>query len=167
MIKFKTKVSCIYSENKDKYFTEHGSPEVQLYDSKYDENGDLIVFPSGVSNLQDYIDSFYESTEINHLVARYQRGEIPDFNFVQGSYIDATNFPKNYAEMVNMVKSGEENFSKLPTNVKEAFDNDPVKFFMSFGTEDFEKRVKDIVPNYGQHKDKVSEEIKDEQKSDE
>lgn len=166
MLKFKTKVWCIYGEDKPRIFSNPGSPEVDLYDSKYDDDGHLVVFKSGKSNLQDYINSFRESCDINNLVAKYQRGEILDFNFVQGAYIDASNMPTNYAEMVNFVKEGNEVFDSLPSELKEQFNNNAVEFFMQYGNDEFITKVSKFTDAFNK-KHAPKDEVKDEQKSDE
>ena len=98
-----------------------GSRIKQLYTAKVDRDGVLELCPSGTENIYDYIQSFKDSVDINVIVQRFANGDVTALNKVQGNYGDFTEFPKTYAEMLNVVIAGREYFDSLPVETKAKF----------------------------------------------
>lgn len=152
---FDTKYSKI--GNTSKYVSEPGSPIKIEYSSRYDENGDIVLEESGKINFQDYIESFAESSSLAFLVAKYEAGDPDALNQIHGAYMDITNAPTSYADLFNKVNEAQSTFENLPVDIKELFNNDPVKFFSSYGSKDFFDRIMSL-DRY--NTDKLESEVK-------
>ena len=124
---FKTKSGMI--DKPEKYYSEHGSPIKDVYTSRYDDKGEIIVEKTSETDFQAYIESFAESSSLEYLISKYEMGDPEALNQVKGSYFDASNMPTSYAELFNMVNEAQDTFESLPVDIKDLYGNDPVKFF--------------------------------------
>lgn len=107
----------------ERVFSCSGSSEVPEYAPVFDESGVISLEKVGVLDLASYIDSFRESCDLNVILSRYANGDTSVLSRRQGSYFDATQLPTSYAEMLQTVITAENEFNKLPLNVRERFDN--------------------------------------------
>lgn len=122
-----------------------GSSEVVKYSSKADINGHIDVYPDGIEyDMQDYIQSWKDSVDINLLIQRFQRGEETALERIRGVYGDFTKMPQNLAEYYNMLQAGNEFFMTLDPDLRAAFNQNPIEFFTQFGNEDFIKKVEEF-----------------------
>jgi hypothetical protein len=108
-------------DSHSRVFSNVGSREHILYSPVLDENGHLELEESGVENIYDMIQSHKDSCDINLLVKRFAAGEYDVLEKRQGQYLDATQFPATYAEMLNNVIDGEKRFYELPVEVRARF----------------------------------------------
>uniref|UniRef100_A0AAU8B0A8 Internal scaffolding protein n=1 Tax=Dulem virus 161 TaxID=3145638 RepID=A0AAU8B0A8_9VIRU len=108
-------------ESHSRVFSNLGSRDHILYSPVLDENGHLELEESGVENIYDMIQSHKDSCDINLLVKRFAAGEIDVLEKRQGQYLDVTQFPVTYAEMLNNVIDGEKKFYELPVEVRARF----------------------------------------------
>lgn len=103
---------------------------------------DGVVMPDGTyNNIQDKIDSYYESCEINHIMMRFASGDQSVIDQVRGVYGDFTDMPTTYAELHQRLIDAKAFFDSLKPDVKEMFDNNPIKFFDSMGTKEFMEKL--------------------------
>lgn len=118
----------------------------------FTNSGDLIkpvlsgkLMPDGTIKLTE-IDQIDIKAEINshastcdmaYILSRLRQGDVSVVNLTPGVYGDFTQFPKSYAEMLQLVQSGEEAFASLPLDVRTKFDNDVSKWFASIGSDDW------------------------------
>lgn len=100
-----------------------GSPEEPVYAPVLDEFGVVSLEVVGTTDIRSTIDSFRESCDLNVILARYANGDVSALSQRQGTYFDATEMPKSYAEMLQTVITAETEFNKLPLVVRERFDN--------------------------------------------
>lgn len=122
-----------------------GNPEVTEYAPLIGEDGVLSLQPVGTIDVRAQIDSFRESCDLNVILSRYLNGDASALSATQGYYFDAVDMPKTYAEMLNTVITAENEFLKLPLNIRERFDNsfqkwlslmdNPVEFNRLMGVE--------------------------------
>lgn len=94
------------------------------YTSYYDSHGRLQVEPDGQVNLYEEIQSHKDSTDIHVLLDRYHQGDLEVMERLQtqrGVYADVTGMPKTYAEVLNTVHQAEQEFDRLPVEVKAKF----------------------------------------------
>lgn len=135
--------------SEEKFVCNPGSPIAPVYQSRYDEKGDIVVEEVGKENLYDYIQSFKDSCDVNYLVKRYAAGDVDVLSRVQGVYADVTKMPKTLAESVQLQIDAERGFESLPADIKQKFDNNFVKFAAAAGSAEwFEKlgfEKKDVV----------------------
>lgn len=129
------------------YFTNPGSPIKIKYAPKVLPDGTIELVEDGVENLQEYIDSFRDSSEISAVVARFvNTGDPTVFDVRKGVYGDFTQFPKTYAEALQLKIDADRMYNALPVDVKEKFDNDANKFFAMSGTEEWYKNLGSLFP---------------------
>lgn len=116
-----------------------------IYEPYYDDRGVLEIRPSGKVNTYLEIQSHADSVDINVILARYKNGETDVLNKVQGFFGDFSNMPKTYAEMLNLVLSGQRFFDSLSTDIKEKFNHSFEQFLAQYGSPEFEKKLKTEV----------------------
>lgn len=112
-------------------FSDPGDPIHILYTPQFDKSGDYELVESGRENIYDEIQSHAESVDIHVILERYARGDVDALAKVQGVYADVTGLPGSYAEMLNTVIAGEQQFLSLPLEVREKFDHSYQKWLIS------------------------------------
>lgn len=114
-----------------------GSPIREIRSPFVDIDGSITVKVTGKENLQDYINSFKDSCNVEFLVSRAVNGDLDALNQRQAMYGDFTKMPKTYAEMLQFMINAQTYFDTLSSEQKASFDNDVSKFIASFDQEDF------------------------------
>lgn len=122
-----------------------GTPIQVIYEPYYTDDGVLEIRPSGKVNSYLEIQSHADSVDINVLLARYRNGETDVLNRVQGFFGDVSDMPKTYAEMLNLIISGERFFGSLSPEIREKFNNSFGQFISQYGTKEFEQKLKTEV----------------------
>lgn len=137
-----------YSKPLHKY-ANSGSPIKIVYGSSLDKFGNIIVKEKGRENLADYINSFKESCDLNIILTKYLNGDNDVINQRKALFMDLTEMPTNYNDMMNKINDARELFDSMPVETKAKFDNDINKFFCNVGTDEwFEKlKIDKVVPN--------------------
>lgn len=139
--------------------SEVGSRMKDVLSSKYDENGILVVEKVGEEDVYTTIQSFAESCDLNVLMNRYLNGDAEALNKVQGFFGDFTEIPDSWAEVLNIVNRGQENFEKMPAEFKEKFGNDFARFVCTYDFSDF---ANSVVPDSPAPSEEVKESVADE-----
>lgn len=134
-------------DKKDKKFiTECGSFIQPEYEYKIVDGIKMLV-RTGEKNVQDYIDSFEQSTDINYVISRFLAGDTSVMNPYDPQYGDFTHVPKTLAEAHQRVLDAEKFFNGLPKEIKEKFDNSSDKFWTQYDSPYFREVFKDFAPN--------------------
>lgn len=71
---------------------------------------------------------FADDCDINLIMQRFERGEVPGFTPRVPMYLDLTVMPATLQETLNLMNDAEASFMSLPALVRREFDNDAVKF---------------------------------------
>ena len=121
--------------------SEVGSPIKEVFSSKLDSDGNIVLEKVGEENIYDYIQSFAESVDINSIMARYQNGDVDALNKVQGFFGDFTDVPDSWVDVLNTVNRGRENFERMPIEFKEKYGNDFARFVCTFDFNDLASSV--------------------------
>ena len=100
-----------------------GSRIRKLYSAKVDAEGAIDLVESGEENLYDYIQSFKDECDINLIVQRCMSGDVDVLSKRQGVYVDVTEFPQTYAEVLQRVIDGKNAFDDLPLETRAKFDH--------------------------------------------
>lgn len=114
-----------------------GDYEKVNYVGRLNKSGEIQLVESGVTDMQGYINSFADSVDINILLSKYANGDTSALNQRQGDYLDVTQFPTTYAELLNTLNAGKEMFENLPNEIRGKFDYDVNKFISSIGTNEW------------------------------
>lgn len=107
-----------------------GDREKIDYQPVYDNRGVWHLEPCGKTNTYLETQSYKDSTDLSVIMARYRNGETDVLQKVQGVYGDFSNFPKNYADVMNMQIQAERMFYQLSAETREKYNNS-VEQFMS------------------------------------
>ena len=139
MATFKTAYGVYQNES-----TPVGSPErpVFAYVKKtiddLDDNGkkvgshEEIVFEQvGTENIDEYINSFNDTTDIKKIFERYQMGDVSVLTKRVGDFVDTVGCPETLLDAQLMLKNGTQLFDSIPSPIREKFDNDPEKFIQA------------------------------------
>lgn len=109
-----------------------GDPAKILYSAKFDDKGVMDLVETGRENLYEYIQSYKESCDIHVILERFARGDIGALERVQGVYGDFSNVPKSYADMLNLVHSAEDAFSRLPVDERAKYGHSFERWLVEF-----------------------------------
>lgn len=124
-----------------KQVTNPGSPIHIIFAPVVDKNGNIDLVESGKENTDVMIQSYADSCDISIILANAANGDLSGLNKVKGMYGDFTKCPKTYAEFLQLQIDANGMFDKLPPDVKKNFDNDPNKFLISAGTEEWMNKI--------------------------
>lgn len=124
-----------------------------IYSPKVAKDGTIDLVESGKEDLVEIIGSFAESTDINIILNRVKQGDMSALQQRVGSYGDFTKVPETFAEVLQLQIDSNNLFNKLPQDVKDKFNNDPSQFFAQSGTEEWQKKLGDVLPEQYRYKD--------------
>lgn len=128
------------NERSLKYVVEPGKREKITRHGVVGADGVIRLVNDGIIDIQEQIESYAESTDIYNIISHLSTAEFENMTGPAGDFVDATEFPKTYAEALQLVIDGQNTFMKLPLEVRQRFDNDFNKWFVSAGSPEwFEK----------------------------
>lgn len=114
-----------------------GSPEKVIFGSQVLKNGRIATFEKGKENFYEYIQSFADSVDIDKTIQKFINGDINALNQRKGEFIDCTQFPTNYAEVLNVINNATNLFNSLPLDDRAKFNFNLNEFIASIGTEKY------------------------------
>lgn len=115
-------------DSRPRYYTSIGNPIVDTFSGRYDKNGDLQLVKTGTENLYDKIQAEAAACDMDNILRRFANGDISVLSQSQGVYADVADAPMHFTDALNMVRSVEDAFGKLPAEDREKYDNDWVKY---------------------------------------
>lgn len=98
-----------------------GDPIKQLYQPHIHDDGSFELVEAGTADLYMEIQSHKDSVDIHVILDRFARGDVDALQRLQGNYMDITQMPTSYAELLNTVIQGESEFAKLPLDIRDKF----------------------------------------------
>lgn len=143
-------MSKFYSRSNvpDRIPTPSGDMEAPIYGIEYDSNGRKKVIIKGMEDRYAAAQVFKDQCDVNNIIKRYTEGDALALERVKTFYGDFTNSPKSLLEAMNIVQNGREAFSKLPLEIREAYNHDPDQFIADIGSEKFKKLMNPEPPDY-------------------
>ena len=118
--------------------SESGSKTKITYTPVFDKNGVLSLEPTGEENVYDLIQANADYCNLNLIMERVRStGDASILNRVEGFYMDASEIPDNWPDIINSVNALKDGFEKLPTDFKELYGNDFVRFAATFDPSQF------------------------------
>lgn len=139
-MKFRSK----YSDRKE-VFLVSGNPFKKEYQIRI-VDGEETLAETGESDWYGYIQSHADSVDIHKILERCAM--LQDYSPLMrmpAEFMDVTYMPKTLAEAYAMTKDAENFFERMPTSVKEKYDNNFVQFIQDVGSERFTKNVSDFL----------------------
>lgn len=121
----------------DVFYSDPGSRYHIEYDTVVLPDGRIELVENGKTDIQEYIDSFSESCSIENIVAMCAAGDTSALSKRQGQYIDTSDMPKTFRDVLDIVIRGENQFEALPADVKAKFENDFNRWFATAGSEEW------------------------------
>lgn len=128
----------------EKFASNPGSRFKETFHGEVQPDGIIVLVSDGFIDQQAEIESWQESTEIENIVARVDAGEVELLRQREGFFGDVVGLPKTYAEMVSMMYNAEENFKRLPLEVRAAFNNDLNQYIAQYGSDEFFKKLDSV-----------------------
>lgn len=131
--------------------TNPGSRIKEEYKLTYNDDGSKELVVCGKIDIYEMIQSHADSVDVHAIIERCtMTGDMSELYKTKGFYADLSEFPSTYAEVLKSVAEAEYLWKKLPSEVKEKFDNDVSKFYANAFTEDW---YKNLSVNDVEHKD--------------
>lgn len=119
------------------FYCESGSPMQPIYEMSLDERGHKVLKKVGEKDVTVEIQSYYEDTKIENIIAKCAAGDRDILNQRQGVYADITDSPKSLMEAQNTIIKLQNEFDKLPADIRAKFDNSKERFISLFGSKEF------------------------------
>lgn len=114
-----------------------GQAEQEVFHGELMPDNSIRLVSDGFENIQNFIDSFRESTEIENIIRRVNNGEIDLLNAKQGVFGDFVGMPNSRSEALNSIISAQRFFESLPKEITDKFNGSFDEWFNSVGNEDF------------------------------
>lgn len=122
--------------DRQRVYAHAGDPFHIEYEARYDIDGALILKEVGKTDIYLEIQSHKQSCDINYLIAKYKAGDVNALSRVQGYYTDISDIPDIHT-VYNTIKTAEQDFEKLPVEIKEKFENSFERYLFSVGSEEW------------------------------
>lgn len=104
-----------------------------LYSGRYTDTGEFVLEASGKEDIYDKIQSHAASVDIHVILDRFRRGDIEALGDAQrASYLDISELPHNYAQLLNTVNACEQSFMTLPVEERAKYGHSFVQWMMSY-----------------------------------
>lgn len=119
------------------FITSSGDLMKPVFSGKLMSDGTIKLTEIDQIDIKAEINSHASTCDMAYILSKLRQGDVSVVNVTPGVYGDFTQFPKSYAEMLQLVQSGEDAFAALPLDVRNKFDNDVSKWFASIGSDDW------------------------------
>lgn len=130
-----------------------------MYDKAYtmvlDKNGHKHLKCTGETNRYAKIQSHLDECLVENILAKATM-DPSVLNKRHGTYFDSTQMPKTLAEAQNAILALNQEFEKLPAEIKQKFNNSPEQYVAAYGSKEWGDKMGLIK--------KVTEETKKETK---
>lgn len=127
------------------FVTSSGSSEKVIYSSKVCPNGEIMLTPAGKEDIQEYINSFRESTDMSFILHQLSLGNTAVLNQKQMIFGDFTEVPTSLAEAQQMLIDGEAAFYKLPLDVRQEFNNNFRQWLFTSGQPEWIEKMSKYI----------------------
>lgn len=113
------------------------------YEYKVTDEGRELV-KTGETDVYALIQSRLDETKIENIIKRatYDPTELGSQEWrTNETMTDISEMPTNYHEWYGRIKDAEDEFNKLPIEIKSKWDNDVEKYIMAYGTKDWADKM--------------------------
>lgn len=142
-----------FAKTRQRFIADPGNPNHTVYSPQMEKDGSLTLVAIGEENTDEVIQSYYESTTLEVILAKFANGDMSALNKYQPIYMDVTQQPKTLAEALQKIINSHNAFDALPVDIKQKFDNDFNKWIASAGTEDWYTAMAPAAPDLKPIKD--------------
>lgn len=120
----------------------------ELQDYKYNK-ATRELEPTKKIEFYKEIQSHYESTKLSTKLQRYAMGDTAALGFPSGTFGDFADLPTNLATVLNAKQTAQESFSKLPSELRQLFNNDFTEFIRSVENGTYQQRLVEYAAAHG------------------
>lgn len=140
----------VFAAERGRFCCSSGSPVKPEFSPVVRDDGVIELVQTGEINTDEIIESYAQSCSLESILNRFKNGDQAALNVKVPMYLDLTQFPKTYAEILQLGIDAENRFNALPADVKREWNNNwrewlaqtgSEKWFKSFG---IEKPVEDV-----------------------
>lgn len=115
--------------------TDPGSRFAPVFSLKSKEAGNIELEITGEKDIYSAIQANKDSVSIKTIMARYELGDVDILNKRNGQFIDITDMPTNFADIMKTVITAENNFNDLPLDVRKEYNFSPAEYISDIGSE--------------------------------
>lgn len=141
--------------------TNAGSRFKKKYSASYNKEGILELHETGIEDVYEYIQSFADEVDLNKILQQFRAtGDVSLLSRAQGFYMDASELPETWPDILNVVDNVKNEFEKMPPEFKENYGNDFAQFLANYKPVDTSNLVVDtsgFVANPEVHESNVEE----------
>ena len=105
------------------------------------EGGRLTITISSYENVYERVQADLEQCKIENILKQVAMGDLRMLNQAEPMYVDATTMPKTLMEAQNLVLKAKAEFNKMPTEVKEKFNNSADQYVSEMGSKEFFEKM--------------------------
>lgn len=117
----------------DRHLQPAGNRIHDILSGRFDDSGIFVLDVSGTEDIYTKIQSHAASCDIHVILDRFRRGDLDVLGDPSRSvFLDASEMPRNYAQLLNLVADGERAFMSLPVEERAKFDHSFAQWLMSF-----------------------------------
>lgn len=124
-----------------------------------DKYGNKVIEPQGPVDLYSEIQSWRDECDINILMAKFTNGDRTALMQRVGAFVDLTQIPDNFNDMLNLTTTAGAVFDSLPVEVKEVFGNNLNNFLSNSKTKEFAEIMSKSPEDIRRDKIKASREF--------
>lgn len=124
-------------DKQERTYSNPGSPVKMEMAPVLDKYGNKTIEPKGPIDLYSQIQSWRDECDINILMAKFTNGDRTALMQRVGAYLDLTQIPDNFNDMLNLTTQASSVFDSLPVEVKEVFGNNVNNFLANSKTKEF------------------------------
>lgn len=132
------------------------------YDKTYtmilDKNGIKHLKCTGETNRYAKIQSHLEECLVENILAKATM-DPSVLNKKQGLYFDSTSMPKTLAEAQNAILALNQEFEKLPAEIKQKFNNSPEQYVAEYGSKQWGDKLGLIKEKIEESNEEKKEEV--------
>lgn len=108
---------------------ECGCHMIDTYARQVDENGIVHLRKDGQRDIYAHIQTFTSECQIYNIIDRVERtGDLSPLYSMQGRYQDVSGIPTTLAGILQFRMDAENNFRKLPHDIRARFNDNPHEF---------------------------------------
>lgn len=108
------------------------------------------------------IQSHAQSVDIKNIMLRYEMGDTNILNKTNGQFIDISDMPTNFADIMKTVITAENNFNELPLDIRKEYNFNVSEYIADIGSERWLKTLgiesNDNAAKIGEREDVLKEE---------
>lgn len=120
---------------REKTYTEPGSRFAPVFSLKTKEAGCIDLEITGEKDIYQEIQSHGDSVDIKTIMLQYEKGDGTALNKRPGQYIDVTDMPTNFADIMKTVITAENQFNELPIEIREIYNFSTAQYIADIGSD--------------------------------